>query len=375
MLRRASIEGERLAWLDGHPVEPRASRPATSDPPLHEALTGALYTACYAGLPWPGGGVGGAGADGGGAARDAEGGADGGGSAREAEGGAVGGRAARDAEGGAGGGGAGGGGAVRDERGGAPRDLRAALSRANAGRDVWEDGWRFVRSAADGRAVARRGTVVRAWWPGHWVRSDGAPGAAVPGTPMRVLHAAEPRDRLMDGWWFCGGRGGPDADVRRVRVYFNAGDGNAPALVAALTGRLHALEVPFQLKVADRVELIGRRDSAVLYTEARHFRVVASVAAAVAAGLAEPLAPETPPFARRLAPGVAMAEDSGGPASFGVERCALVARGMWRAHERGALADDARLDAVGEAFAEAGLDLERPWLAARDNPDRYDLAA
>ncbi len=313
MVARAAIEGPELATVDGRPVA--AAPGGDGDPPVLGALAEALYASCYAQLTWPPAG------------------------------------------------------APGDEE-----DLAPELAAANAAQDVWEAGWRFVRWH-EGRALARRGAVLRGWWPGQWIRDDGAPVPVEKDVPMRVLHPAASRSPVTPGFWLCHGSGGPDPDAGRVRVYFNVGRVAAPALVERLTRRLRRLEVPFFLKVADRPSRTLRRDSAVLYTEARHFRVVAPVAVEAAERLPEPLGAEPPPFTKPLVRGVGMAEDDRGATSFGQRRCELVAEGLWRAHGRGAGDEDARVDAVGEAFAAAGLDFARPWLAARDHPDRYELHA
>jgi HopA1 effector protein family len=313
MVARTRIEGPRRALVDGHPAEPVAGGGAR---PSHvEGLRQALYLACYAGLPWP-----------------------------------------------------------RRELPPRSDELVAALACANAGDDTWEGGWRFVRWAGQGSAVASRGGALRAWPHGSWLRADGGLGPVADGTPIRLLHVAVPRPRVP-GFWFASGWGGPDPSLRVLRTYLGAGPRTAAPLVAQLTGRLHELEVPFTFKIADREALLARRDSAVLYTEARHFRVVSAVVREAASVLPQPLSGERPPFTKPLLPGVSVAEDGGEGASFGEERCALVAEALYAAHDRGCEDDDARLAEVERAFAAAGLDLERPWLAAHDHPDPYELAA
>ncbi|HEV3002385.1 MAG TPA: T3SS effector HopA1 family protein [Solirubrobacteraceae bacterium] len=311
MLRRVAVDGPDRARVDG--VEVASPPGSAGEAPVLDALAGALYHALYAGLPWP-----------------------------------------------------------ADPSPSLGRDLRPELAAANAGRDGWEAGWTFVRTDLEGRAVAQRGMALRAWWPGHWVRADGVPGPLVPGTPLRIFHPAAPGAPVQEGFWFAFGRGGPDGERRRVRTYFNVSAAGAAELVRALTGRLHALEVPFTLKVADREALAARRDSAVLWSEARHFRVVAAIAREVAAGLREPLGDDVPPFSKPLAPGVGVAEDPRTGFSFGMERCGVVAEGLWLAAKEGAASEEDRLAAVARAFAARDFDPERPWLAARGNPDRYD---
>lgn len=249
-------------------------------------------------------------------------------------------------------------------------DLRPRLSAANAGREAWDGGWSFERTDLDGRAVARRGIVLRAFWPGQWLRADGVPAPVVPGTPLRVHHPAEAL--AQPGFWFAHGAGGPDPERRLVRVYLNVGEESAEPLTAALTAALARLAVPFTFKVADRRALLARRDSAVLYVEARHFRLAAELVLDAVEALPVPLGEDAPPLTRPLARGIGVAEEPGDGSSFGMHRCGLVAEGVLRARDGGV---EERLDAVEARFAERGVDPERPWLAAATHPDPYGLVA
>jgi type III HopA1-like effector protein len=314
ILRRVAIEAPDRARVDGHEVVPAAG--AAGDAPVLDALALAIYHACYAGMAWP-----------------------------------------------------------FDPSAPPGRDLRPELDAANAGRDAWEPGWVYLRKDLEGRIVVQRDVNLRAWWPGHWVRADAVPGPLVAGTQLRAFHPAAPRAVVQEGFWFAHGHGGPDDERRRVRLYFNVAADGAAELTAALTKRLHALEVPFTLKVADREAYAVRRDSLVLWVETRHLRVVGLLARETAAALRTALGEEVPPFTRRLCDGVGLADDPAGGLSFGMERCGAVAEGVWLAWSEGAEGDDERLDALSRAFAERGLDLERPWLAAGTTVDRHGLAA
>jgi hypothetical protein len=81
---------------------------------------------------------------------------------------------------------------------------------------------------------------------------------------------------------------------------------------------------------------------------------------AVAAGLR----PTTPMFTKRVARGLAVAEDPGDGRSFGQHRCQLVAEGLVHAHEAGKTALADLTDAIAARFADEGLLVTRPWLNA-----------
>ena len=69
-----------------------------------------------------------------------------------------------------------------------------------------------------------------------------------------------------------------------------------------------------------------------------------------------------PALTLSVAPGVGFAEDPGGVASFGMDRCGLIADGVERALDLGATSLEDRLALVAEAFRRSGADLDRPFL-------------
>jgi lantibiotic modifying enzyme len=76
-----------------------------------------------------------------------------------------------------------------------------------------------------------------------------------------------------------------------------------------------------------------------------------------------------PAFTKRIARGVAIAEDPAPGASFGAERCLLVAEGLVEAYERGERDVTGRLRCVAEMFTEAAISLDAPYL----NPGSGDI--
>ena len=80
----------------------------------------------------------------------------------------------------------------------------------------------------------------------------------------------------------------------------------------------------------------------------------------------------TPLFSKRLAEGLAFAENPKTGESFGMHRCRLVAEAICNAHARGVEGAEARLSEVKAVFAAAGLSLERPFLNA-GSVDRYEF--
>ena len=135
--------------------------------------------------------------------------------------------------------------------------------------------------------------------------------------------------------------------------------------MAACTSVLNAAAIPFVLKVVDRPGGFTRCDAAVLYLQRGGFGGARASLASVAAACAAHLRPGVPAFTKALAEGIAVAEHQ--PelgASFGTSRCQIVAEALVRAREQGAVGLGERLEAVAGRFADHGLDVDRPYLAA-----------
>jgi hypothetical protein len=234
--------------------------------------------------------------------------------------------------------------------------LAEALTRANTGRGSWEPGWTVERLVGEEAVVST--ARLRARVAVHALAGDIAPGGAVSVRLPNELPALSPG--------FCTVLSDVPADrasrASVVRVYWNVRRAGAPALVNVLTTRLNGDGVPFRLKVADHPLRLERCDAAVLYLRGDTFHALDETLREVAAQLKARLRPRVPAFTLELAPGVGLAEDDGGGESFGVRRCALLADGIVRAHERGIAHADARLEVVAARFAQDGVRIDAPYL-------------
>lgn len=254
--------------------------------------------------------------------------------------------------------------------GGDPGVFLEALRAANKVAPRFEDGWTVARIDPSGILLA--GGTGRQ----HLAAlADILPygGGVAPGQPVRL---ASPREMVTGpgGHYVILGR--PIRDSRaggQVRFYWNFGPEGAAPFLAATGGGLERRRIPFQAKVPAGPGGYGRSDCGVLYLDSEDVEAALDIVAGTLRGLGRALRPDTPLFARRLAPGLAFAESPPGGESFGMHRCRLVAEGLVTAFERGATAPEARAEAVFERLAGYGLDLaalERN--AATLYPYRFD---
>jgi len=173
--------------------------------------------------------------------------------------------------------------------------------------------------------------------------------------------------RLRPGWYYARSDVEHAPQGRPVaRVYWNVGRAGAGLLMRAVTSELNAARAPFHLKVVDDPLGFARADSAVLYVERAAWETAAPAIERAHAQVAPYLRAPVPPIAKRLARGVAAADDppeaaesrEGPTESFGTSRCRLVAEGVWDAQGGDAVS------AVRARFARAGISLDAPYLNA-----------
>jgi len=249
-------------------------------------------------------------------------------------------------------------------------DFTRALEAANPGKTRMDAGWRVVGPGPDGRFWLQKGGVARTAWPGAFLTHAGPNQAPRAGQPASI-HWPHESWQLQPGTYFVLGATVPDdiADAPIVRFYWHVQAGGAPRLLAALAGALNRFQIPFRFKCPAHPAHYTRRDAAVLYISRRDYALVARLLAPIYDMVHAYLRPDTPLFTRRLAPGLAFAEDPGTTESFGQHRCRLLAAGFWRAYELQATSRTERLEIIHKHFAEAGIDLDRPHLNATTRED------
>jgi class II lanthipeptide synthase len=250
-------------------------------------------------------------------------------------------------------------------------DRRAArvfveeLSSANCGTGSWEPGWRIETIEPDGTlVVANQRDDLTLWAHPEQFSSANAPLGV--GSIGRLHVGKELREMLPGYYTALGNADQSVADdgtsVETLRLYWHLTAEIAATWMRELTHRLNAANVAFRAKVLSVPVAYFRADAGVLYLARSDFGRTERLLPELHRTVARHLRPATPMFTKRLARGLAVAEDPGDGRSFGQHRCELVAEGLVRAFERGRTSAAARTDAVAQRFAEEGLDVTKPWL-------------
>ncbi|HEU4325176.1 MAG TPA: T3SS effector HopA1 family protein [Roseiflexaceae bacterium] len=255
---------------------------------------------------------------------------------------------------------------------GPDENLVQSLSQANTSRERWERDWQIAQIAASGQIVAHKRSATRTLWPGEFIAHDG------PGVPARVgaqisIYAPRESTAMQPGFYFAFGEAPaePHDLYDSVRFYWNISDGGAAELIGALTRLLNRFLVPFRLKCCNSRPLFYRLDSAVLYVPKRFCRITAELLVEIYPRLRSELGGATPLFTRRLAPGLAFAEEPGTGESFGMFCCRVVAEAVWSSAAQGG---QARLEVVAERFRSYDIDIARPYLRS-GSVNRYEFPA
>ncbi|OGU10789.1 MAG: hypothetical protein A2W29_02150 [Gemmatimonadetes bacterium RBG_16_66_8] len=244
--------------------------------------------------------------------------------------------------------------------------MATALSAANATRERWDAGWVIRTVMPDGAVAAQKGDRVRLLMPGEF-HMPGARGA-MPMPEVPILARVERESWTMQpGYYFAFGEelGDSEEEHGAVRVYWNVRSEGATALLGAITSSLNRFQIPFRFKCPVHPPAFRRIDAAVLYLARRHYEIASELLAGVHSRLADRLDTDVPLFTKRLAHGLALAEDPGGGESFGTHRCRILAEAIWEAHREGEQDDARRLARVRAAFARYGIDPDRPYLGPR----------
>ena len=161
-------------------------------------------------------------------------------------------------------------------------------------------------------------------------------------------------------------------EISRVRLYWNLAADGAAFFVHEITSRLNQGGVPFGLKVLNDPRRFARCDAGVLYLAAADFCGSSRQLVDIYVALRRFLKPRVPALTKMLAPGLGLAEDPPGRESFGLHRCALLARGIIRAHKAGTPSTREKLRCVQDSFRSEGLRLDRPFLNS-GAADIYEL--
>ena len=242
------------------------------------------------------------------------------------------------------------------EGGSAHSQFVSDILQADSGRDSWRYGG-VVLQIREGRVIVSSGALrVHA----KLEECHSAASPLIEGAKVR-LRLGRHSLRVSPGYCMFFGERDHEGTEPILRFYWNLEPGVVADFVREATTRLNAFGLPFRLKVLADPLAYDRCDAGVLYV-ARSSSAAASDQVAKVYDAIGPLRDAVPALTKRLASGLAAADDPGNGESFGMHRCGVLAEALMLTVEQQLTEIDERMALVTRTFASAGIDLERPHL-------------
>lgn len=244
------------------------------------------------------------------------------------------------------------------------------LSHANSVPTISDPGWTIVASERDGLVVQGGAAGLTLWvdtqrgvGDGRGSEGGGSLGAVDPDGGV-VLQLPAGLRGLFPGFYTVSVGMSSQTDDPLIRIYWNLTPDGAVVFVEATTTCLPDADLPFTLKVVNDPARYDRRDVVVLYLRRSDLDAATGCLGRLYSVVRGHLRHGRPAMTGSVESGVGIAEDPGGGASFGWHRCGLVAEGLVRAEEARLRGSDERLRSIGRCFAEADVELDKPYVRA-----------
>ena len=103
-----------------------------------------------------------------------------------------------------------------------PANLTPLLEAANQSRAGWDKGWKIDQMLSDGRILARKGALARAFLPGEYLTNLGIGSGPKPGALVNIFIAPGSAE-LQPGFYYAFGETvtGFQEDEQTVRFFWN----------------------------------------------------------------------------------------------------------------------------------------------------------
>ncbi|KQO76846.1 T3SS effector HopA1 family protein [Rhizobium sp. Leaf262] len=248
-------------------------------------------------------------------------------------------------------------------------DLLKQLQAAFPESMQWSHHWQVYKVDANGAVHVRKGECYRQVQPGAFT-------LALPG-PVQIhsivsIMLSLASSRVQSAFYHITGHA-PHCDhddAALARLYLNTRPETVAILMQRLVMALDGHAVPFRAKTLLAPSAYGRTDSTVFYFARRHLAFALALFRDAFAESPPDLGSGVPLFSKPLHDGMGGADDPGFGMSFGQSRTMLMADAIVAAWAAGEQSAEARFDFLALRFAEEGLSLTTPHLAA-GNTDLY----
>lgn len=241
------------------------------------------------------------------------------------------------------------------------------LSQANQTRDDWDYGWTIYNTNTQGQAFAQKNGQLMPLVANEYQFAHPSHTTLQPQTPVNIKIKKEDKF-LMPGFYFAYSQVFPDHTSGLVRLYWHIQSQGVATLLYHLSFSFNQYKIPYWFKCLNHPQYYQyRTDSAVLYLGQRYFKIANEIIREFQTVVEPYLTEETPLFTRKLAPGIAFAEDPMDGSSFGQQRTQLLAQALVSAHDKKYTTPNDILNEIELVFQNHGIQLNTPYL----NPNSH----
>jgi HopA1 effector protein family len=250
------------------------------------------------------------------------------------------------------------------------QDFVGTLSDANTGQGTWDLGWEIMDIENDGELMVYKDGLYL------WVsQAEFLPSRKIVerGECGCVRLPKECRE-LMPGFYIANGNSVNDESKNTliIRVYWNIERTYAPLLTRLLTEELNENDIPFSFKILSNPHQYPRADAAILYVNKQYYHRLRHHLQSIYSQIMPFLSFSTPLFAKRLAPGLSIAEDPDNTESFGQNRCRILSEALYRCNEKNISSIGEGVAHIASYFGHLGINLDKPYLNPHSSDD-YDI--
>jgi hypothetical protein len=244
------------------------------------------------------------------------------------------------------------------------------LHASNRGQGYFDPGWLILRQTPDGLLAVEKNGLTLHISREHHLLSTEKPLNFGERTSIRL-----PSNQLEQGYYVAVGNAGPVSASEHnptVNLYFNLDTEGVIALMANLTVALNAVDIPFTFKAPYSENHHERRDTGILSFAKNQYTVVQSELETIYSTHQKRFCPSVPLCTKRLAPGLALAEQPLRPItpqeSFTMHRFQMIAEGLIRAWRHNVTIPADRQQSILDSFTTYGVHIDFPYL----NPNASD---
>ena len=249
------------------------------------------------------------------------------------------------------------------------RNFVELLSNANTGIGTWEPGWEIFDIEKNGRIIVKKNELKLWILRSQFIPSD-ANNITI-GNKGFLAMVKEFRE-LLPGFYMANGNVSLEEGIPIVRIYWNVILKGAIPLVNILTTELNKYGVPFQFKILNNINYFFRADSGVLYMSKKYLENSIPSLSRIYNHVKSFLKPETPLFAKRLSPGISLAEDPENGESFGQNRSRIFAESIFQIYKKNLSEKEEKIKEVKGYFRSKSIDINRPYLKNIESIDIYE---